>query len=233
MPLIAEDFQKLWLLSQEEDFLNDCGFPEPFEEWLKQGDIEQLTKSLIQSYQERCYGPLNDYLREEKRESNPLYDLRIKLLTQALEHLPAISTKFLWRDEGNNDEVKQWASKNIGKTFLVPSFWSAYIEPENWKATTPTFRILASSPSNAKNISAYSGFQLGETEALYKPNTLFKLVDIKQVVTWGNTVAEVVTIKELESGEPNVVAFEGYTISQDDADHSSLSELSASDLGLI
>ena len=233
MSLVMEDFQKLWELSKDDGFLNDCGLPEPFEQWLAEGNIEQLTRSLIRSYQGRCYGPLNDYLRKEKRVPNPLYDLRIKLLKNALGALPNISACILWRDESNDGEIKRWASKNVGASFLVPSFWSTYIRPENWKATTPTFRILTSSPSHSKDISTYSDFMRGVSEVLYQPNNLFRIVGIDKVITWRDTVANVVTIQELNGGEPNVIAFDGYMISQDDADHIPLQQLSASDLGLI
>jgi ADP-ribosyltransferase exoenzyme len=233
MALTVENFRELLTLSADNSFHNDCGFPQAYDQWLAEENVQQLTLSLIRSYQERCFGTLNRYLRTEHHSQNPLYDLRVKLLNAALDTLPSIESKVLWRNEGDAIEVMRWASKNIGQIVLIPSFWSTYINPDNWKATTPTFKILTSANSNARSISEHTNFQRGETEALYKPNTMFKVLSVEQVTTWGDTEAEVVIVEEVMEGKPDIIAYEGYTVSQDDADHSSLPLLSASDLGWI
>lgn len=217
--LTIENFKILEELFGDRDFRDNCAPGPLYTQWLEEKNVEELTKYLIRSYQQLCYQDINRYLRRDTYSHSPLNSHFSMLLNEALDILPPLSNSVVWRKEGDVEEMLHWGTEHQGQIILIPSFWSTYIEAMNWRSTSPTFKILTSANSNARSIAEYTGWQRGETEALYKKNTLFKILGVEEVVTWGETVEKVIVLEETQGVEATIIASEGYHISQDDADH--------------
>jgi hypothetical protein len=210
MTLHAERFRELYEASHNNTVRDKCAFNKDFLQWVDNGNTEELAKYMVRSYQQMCSGPLNNALRRQDRRITLAYSLRAQILDLVLDSLPAFTESVVWRNDSPEEEIRLWASRNVGEVLLIPSFWSTYHNPEKWTATSPTFKILTSAHSNARRIAEFTNFQVSEGEVLFKTNTKFKVLSVE----------ECVTLAEVENEEATIIGFDGYFVSQEDADHS-------------
>jgi len=222
MALTLELFQTLYDLRQSSKVHYKHHMPHWFEQAISDVAIEKLAKWVVQSYQERNYQGLNEYLRQEQGSINDYYEHEAELLNTILNDLPLPSSSTLWREEHYLEEKLKWAEKHLDEVLLIPSFWSTYSRRERCPVE-PTYQIKVSIDTKARLISEYTGFQKGEAEALYKRGTRFRIVAVDTCIH----------LEEVDDVEPDLTAFDGYTISQKDEDHEDLGPLSLSDLGFI
>ncbi|KUG06374.1 ADP-ribosyltransferase [Solirubrum puertoriconensis] len=224
MSLTVDLFQKHYDLREQEQaevHYND-DIPYWFQRAIEEKDVDKLARSIVRSYQERNYQGLNEYLRGEKRITSLYYEHNAELLNRIIDELPSPPNTTLWRVEHFLEEKLKWAEKHIGKVLLVPSFWSTFSQRDRCPVD-PTFQIEASANTRARMIADFTGFQLGEAEALYKSGTLFRITAVDTCVY----------LEEVDNVKADIVAYNGYTISQDDEDHEDLGPLSLSDMGII
>jgi hypothetical protein len=219
MDLHVERFRELYEASRSSTVRDKCTFHKDYLQWVASGNTEELARYIVRSYQQMCSGPLNNALRRQDRKLTVAHSLRAQILDSVLDSLPAFNEGVVWRNDFPDEGIRLWASRNVGQVLLIPSFWSTYCNPENWTATSPTFKIFTSAHSKARRISEFTSYQIPEGEVLFKTNTKFKVLSVE----------ECVTLAEVENEDATTIGLQGYFVSQDDADHGHPVQLSLND----
>ncbi len=104
-----------------------------------------------------------------------------KGLELALAALPACNCDYLYRLDMpmcDKKEELEWFARNVGSIIQVPSFLS--VAKSNWDNTNITWKIATNNGhSNAVDL-ALCRNNASEDEAVFKPNSLFKIIGIEQ-----------------------------------------------------